>query len=114
VELAALVASAAMVALVWPAHLGSTQAMTVPMVPMVGLAVLAVLVVLAVLAVAAGKHPVRELRVQMDQTARSVILAIVVLVVLVVLAAPEQLAIKPRLMAVLVVLVDSAATVAIR
>jgi hypothetical protein len=81
---------------------------------MVGLAVLAVLAVSAVAAVAAGKHPEWELRVQMDQTARLVILAIVVLVVLAVLAAPEQLAIKPRLMAVPVVLAVSAATVAIR
>ena len=41
-------------------------------------------------------------------------MAIVVLAVLAVLAARELLAIKPRLMAVLVVLVDSAATVATR
>ena len=68
--MAALVASAAMAALVWPAHLESTQAMTVPMVRMVGLAVLAVLAVSAVVAVVAGKHPVREMKVQMDQTAR--------------------------------------------
>jgi hypothetical protein len=81
---------------------------------MVALAVLVVPVVSAVVAVVAGKHLEQELKVQMDQTARLVILVIAVLAVLAVLAARELLAIKPRLMAVLVVLVDSAATVAIR
>ena len=112
--MAALVASAVVAAMVWLAHLVSTRAMTVPMGRMVVLVVLVVLVVSAVVAVVAGKHLVREMKVQMDQTARLVILVIAVLAVLAVLAARELLAIKPRLMAVPVVLAVSAATVAIR
>ena len=68
--MAALAALEARAAMVWLAHLVLTRAMTVPMVRMVVLVVLVVLVVSAVVAVVAGKHPVREMKVQMDQTAR--------------------------------------------